>query len=164
MPIRLSDLLDKLPDVPEPVKEYSGWNKFMELNDKASKASGDAFPGQDWDNTQRNAARHSIWMGLIANQLGGGPIARTAAKGLGYANEAIGLVNGQNTTREGAIDMRHDLNNNAVGLNTLADLNAQGPVSEQQIIDALIQKAKQSQRVSAPSVLAPDVGVLTRGQ
>lgn len=100
----------------------------------------------------------------MAKQLGGGPLARGAAKGAGYANELIGVLNGDNLTAFGARDMRHDLNNNAVGLNTLQDLLAKGPATDQQVINALLTKAQQSKRVSAPSVLAPDVGYLTRGQ
>lgn len=152
--MNLSDILDYVP----------GYNRFMKIADTASGAADKAFPGQDWDNTQRNAARHSIWTALMANELGGGPIARGVAKGVGYANEGIGLLNGSNLTANGARDMRHDLNNNAVGLNTLADLNKSGPVTEDDIIRALILKAQQSKRVPAPSVLAPDVGALTRGQ
>jgi hypothetical protein len=164
----LKDLADGAYALPGKIKSgisrLSGYDKFMNLADMASQSSREAFPGQEWDNTQRNAARHSIWTALMANQMGGGPIARGVARGVGYANEGIGLLNGDNLTRTGAIDMRHDLNNNAVGLNTLADLNKQGPATEQQIIAALLEKARRSMLVSAPSVFERDVGELTRGQ
>lgn len=168
MPIKLSDITDPLYRGVDKAKEFvadkTGYNRFMATAQRAGDAASEAFSGQSWDNSQRNAARHSMWMAMQANDMGGGPIARGAAKGIGYLHEGLGLVSGDNLTAAGARDMRHDLNNNAVGLNTLADINAQGPVSEQQIIDTLIEKARQSKRVSAPSVLGQNVGVLTRGQ
>jgi len=156
--------VNKMSDLVNQAKSSLSNNRFMDLADQAEKASRTAFPGQGWDEGQRNAARHSIWMSLLANEMGGGAIARGAAKGIGYANEGIGLVNGNNLTISGAKDMRHDLNNNAVGLNTLADLNTQGQPTQQQIIDALLEKARQSKIVRAPSVLSPDIGVLSRGE
>lgn len=144
--------------------DATGYTKLNEIAQLASDAADKEFPNQKWDNTQRNAARHAIWMALTADQLGGGSIARGVTKGLGYAHEGMGILTGDNLTNAGAVDMRHDLNNNAVGLNTLADLNSKGQPTRQQIIDALLEKARQSKIVRAPSVLAPDIGVLSRGE
>lgn len=48
---KLQDVLAMLPDVPEPVKDATGYNRFMATADAASNAANSAFPGQDWDNT-----------------------------------------------------------------------------------------------------------------
>jgi hypothetical protein len=151
-----------LADLTAAARKYSGTDRFFEIADKASNSSREAFPGQDWDNSQRNAARHSIWTALMANQLGGGPIARGVAKGVGYLNEGIGLVNASNLTKAGSEDMRHDLNNNAVGLNTLATMRDTNPaVTDDQIIETLLRKAREAKFGPAPPALAPAESRLT---
>lgn len=89
--------------------------------DRASEASGLQFKGQGWDNTQRNALRHSMWVGGVARALGASPdnpirtpLAQGIARGLGYANELPTLFKLGNSAQ--VRDTLHDLNNNAVGL------------------------------------------------
>lgn len=99
---------------------------LMQPANRASAASKDVFPKQDWDNTQRNALRHSLWVGGMAKAMGAGPdspvltpLAQTAAKGFGYLHEGISnthdMFTGQTRPIAHARDTRHDLNNNAVG-------------------------------------------------
>ncbi len=94
---------------------------------RAGDLSREAFPEQEWDNTQRNALRHSLWVGSLAKAMGASPdnpvrtpIAQGFAKLAGYGHEAL---SGFNALRQGQDifsadrlrDTGHDLNNNAVG-------------------------------------------------
>ncbi len=118
-----SNLVDTL-------KGYGGIaaDAFMAPANRASQFSQATFPGQDWDNSQRNALRHSLWIGGVAQAMGAGPdnpvltpVAQVAAKGLGYIHE--GLSNSWDAFKnahqgDGGLhdqDTRHDLNANAVG-------------------------------------------------
>lgn len=131
---------------------------------KASSAAIGKYPKQGWDEAEQNAARHAIWMALMANKLGGGDVARAAATGVGYANELIGLLKGENLTPAGAIDMRHDLNNNAVGLRTLESLRRVhgNKVTDDQIIGAILRKSESTIPVQSPSVFSQPLPYLTK--
>jgi len=149
------DLLRMLP----------GTSGMLEDADTATGAAQGAFPGQDWDNSQYNAARHALWTALMAKRMGGGGIGQGVAKGVGYANELAGLLTGGNLTQPGAQDMRHDLNNNEVGLQTLRELQGQGKGEDQSaLIQAILQKAAQAKTELPPNALAPAQPYLTRGQ
>ena len=93
---------------------------------RASKLSQDVFPNQEWDNSQRNALRHSAWIGGLAQAMGASPdnpirtpIAQTIAKGLGYGHELVSALDDYRTGKVAGPaqkrDTLHDLNNNAIG-------------------------------------------------
>lgn len=93
---------------------------------RASKLSQGVFPEQDWELSQRNALRHSAWVGGMAQAMGAHPdnpirtpLAQLAAKGLGYGHEMASALDGWIENRpRGAKEKRdtlHDLNNNAIG-------------------------------------------------
>lgn len=102
---------------------------LVKATDTASQVSRREFPDQNWDNSQRNALRHSMWIGGMAKAMGAGPDspylsipAQALAKGIGYANEgATYLMNLSGYGGAPASDVTyrrdtlHDLNNNAVG-------------------------------------------------
>ena len=93
---------------------------------RAGDISKAAFPEQDWELSQRNALRHSAWVGGMAQAMGASPdnpiatpFAQLAAKGAGYAHEVISSADDWFTGKpRGAAESRdtsHDFNNNAVG-------------------------------------------------
>lgn len=98
----------------------------MQPAHRASKVSQQVFPNQDWELSQRNALRHSAWIGGMAQAMGASPdnpirtpLAQTAAKALGYAHEGFSAANdwftGKPRGPEVKRDTLHDFNNNAIG-------------------------------------------------
>ena len=119
--IKESDLVKVMSNYGGSAVDY-----MMQPAHRASKASQAMYPGQDWDNSQRNALRHSMWIGGMAQAMGAGPdnpirtpLAQVAAKGLGVAHEGISNAydwwEGKAPTPAQSRDTRHDLNNNAIG-------------------------------------------------
>jgi hypothetical protein len=134
--------------VTNPVDQYHKTiDAVLTPADRASEVSKREYPTQDWDLTQRNALRHSMWVGGMARAMGAGAdnprwsgLATSAAKGVGYANEAASYLkrikDGQSTDDpEYVRDTLHDLNANAVG--TMAAAKATSDEDfENQLIDA----------------------------
>jgi hypothetical protein len=65
------------------------------------------------DNSTGNAFRHALGTGMLAQHLGGGPLAAVAAKAMGYGWELMGMGNWGKAS--GRLDTLHDLNANAIG-------------------------------------------------
>lgn len=149
--------------VRDPVDQTSkAIDVLMQPADRASEVSRREYPTQDWDLTQRNALRHSLWVGGMARAMGAGPenpirtpIATTAAKGVGYANEAISYLkrvkDGRDTQDpEYVRDTLHDLNNNSVGAAAAAKSG-----SEEEMEARLIAASRSARRGAPPGLLEP---------
>lgn len=96
----------------------SWWNDMQTFTHEADNEAEKRFPGQARDSSVKNAYRHALGSGRLAQLLGansGIPLvegaARGAAKLAGYGWEALG---GPENWR--GQDMRHDLNANAQGI------------------------------------------------
>ena len=107
----------------------SWWNDMQTFTHEADNEAEKRFPGQARDASVKNAYRHALGSGRLAQLLGansGIPVvegaARGAAKLAGYGWEALG---GPDNWR--GQDMRHDLNANAQGIahtQTAQDFNS----------------------------------------
>lgn len=94
------------------------WNALRSAPELADAEAERRFPNQARDSSQKNAYRHALGAGRLAQLLGsnsGIPVvegaARGAAKLAGYAWEGLGGMENW-----GSQDMRHDLNANAQGI------------------------------------------------
>lgn len=82
------------------------------MSAKVADGGKKTLQGQDWGNTPRNALRHAYWSGRMAQEIG-----PTAAKAIGWTNEAIGVVkDAVDGKPHDWVDMRLDLNNNSIGV------------------------------------------------
>ena len=133
-------------------------DKFGRLPEQADHIAESMFPGSARDSSTKNAFRHALGTGMLAQELGGGPVAATAAKGAGYLWEGLGALDRLRYANEGGRqDMLHDLNANAVGASV-----AQRTGSQAELVEALRQMALQSVPSKPPSAFAPSPGYLTR--
>lgn len=150
-----------------------GVAKIEQLRSIPAQASNQAeqiIPGQAWNETQFNALRHSLGAAEVAQALGAtqggirGTLAGLATKGLGYGWESLdgfGLMDGE------ARDTKHDLNNNAVGIQMAQQIGNQGgsPADQQAaVIQALTKAALASRLQDPPGFFQPSVGYLTRSK
>ena len=94
------------------------WDELRSFANNASDEAERRFPDQERDSSQKNAFRHALGAGRLAQLLGsnsGIPIvsgaARGAAKMAGYLWEDM-----SGPENWGSEDSRHDLNANAIGI------------------------------------------------
>lgn len=93
---------------------------FMRIPGKANAIAERKFPGDDRDSSIKNAYRHALGTGMVANHLGGGWPGAIGAKLLGHGWERMkyfGLGDGVNAAAIN--DERHDYNANAIGAATV---------------------------------------------
>ena len=129
--------------------------KLNDITGTYSRAASEAerrFPNQDPNNTQKNAFRHALGSGYLAQQLGAGgnPIMNLLAQGLaqgaGHAWEAMSLP--QNMADP--VDMRHDLNNNYIGIKEAASQKDFDALSNQ-----LYRMAIEAKKEQPPGAFSP---------
>lgn len=151
--------------VVQPAIDYA-----MQPAERASIASRDAFPGQPWDGSQRNALRHSLWVGGMAQAMGAGsdhpfisPFAQAVAQDAGYAHEGISnafdWMQGKNQDMFHSRDTLHDLNNNAVGA-----LAAGRTRNNEELLRALTDMAINARRGVPVGMFSPTDGRLSADQ
>ena len=94
------------------------WNDLRSFANQADDEAERRFPNQERDASQKNAFRHALGAGRLAQLLGSNsdiPIvsgaARGAAKMAGYLWEDM-----SGPANWGTVDSRHDLNANAIGI------------------------------------------------
>lgn len=122
---------------------------------KAVDASEEAFPGQPWDSSQKNALRHSLATGLWTQRLGGTWLSGKAAQLMGQVWEATSpKLYGDDTAHK--TDTLHDLNNNAVGAQA-----GQRTVNEESLINALTRMVKEAKAEVPPKFLESERDHLT---
>jgi hypothetical protein len=131
--------------------------EYGRIPGRADDIAERTFPGSARDASTKNAFRHALGTGMLAQELGGGHVGATLAKMAGYGWEGLGLIDGSNRSPAKAEDMRHDLNANAIGAEQ-ARLNP----SHEDLVQALKKLALQSAPVSAPGVFSRSPGYLTR--
>jgi len=93
------------------------WNDLRTFTSKADDEAERRFPNQARDSSQKNAFRHALGAGRLAQLLGansGIPVLEPAARGLatlaGYGWEGVTPKNW------GSTDMKHDINANSIGI------------------------------------------------
>lgn len=134
------------------------WNEMQTFTHKADDEAERRFPDQARDSSQKNAFRHALGAGRLAQLLGadsGIPVvsdaARGAAKLAGYGWEFVG---GPDNWK--GQDMRHDLNANAIGISQSSNAPGFGLLADQ-----LELIARSSRKESPPGVLDKSVGYFT---
>jgi hypothetical protein len=133
-----------------PSQMVNSLREFGQLPAQAADIAEQHFPGSDRDASTKNAFRHALGTGMMAQKLGGGSASALLAKLAGYGWEGINGFSGGE-------DMRHDLNANAIGAYVATQTR-----SQEELVQALKRLALQSAPVAAPGVFAPSPGYLTR--
>lgn len=123
---------------------------------QASDIAEQQFPDSARDSSTKNAFRHALGTGMVAQGLGGGALGAALAKGIGYSWEGWGLYD-QGTGPAHVLDTKHDLNANAIGADVSQKTN-----NQQEMITALRNLALQSVPVKPPGFFEPSPGYLTR--
>lgn len=141
---------------------FAGWVEYMlSLPKQADDSAEIEFPDSARDSSVKNAYRHSLGSGLLAQELGAsegglrGVIAQALAKSAGYAWELAGLKRNI-TDRTHRTDTQHDLNANAIGIIEAAMSNSKDDLAER-----LKQRALQSVPAKPPSPFEPSPGYMT---
>lgn len=156
-----------LPDNKVLVKSFpqrisSAVKEFKELPGKASDIADAAFPDSARDLSTKNAFRHSLGIGMLAQQMGAnqggifGFLAPKIAKGLGYGWEAMGAMD-YATDPKHRLDTKHDLNANAIGAQMASQTK-----DEVSLIEALKRMATDSRQTLPVGIFAPSPGYMTR--
>lgn len=137
----------------QPAQAVSSW--WNDLNSFTQQADAEAerrFPDQARDSSQKNAYRHALGAGRLAQLLGANSgipgvegVARGVAKMAGYGWEGLGGP--ENWRSE---DFRHDLNANANGIAQAS----QNP-DFRSLADSLASFAQGARREAPPNALDP---------
>lgn len=138
-----------------PQDAYAKLQSFGNLPAKADMIAEERFPGSARDSSTKNAFRHALGTGMLAQELGGGPVGAGLAKGAGYLWEALGAANWGNPAYRQ--DTLHDLNANAVGART-----AMQTKNPEELANALYRMALWSVPSNPPNVYERSPGYLTR--
>lgn len=126
-------------------------SQFGNIPAQADRIAEERFPDSARDNSRKNAFRHALGTGMMAQQLGGGPIAATAAKLAGYGWEGLGAMyelrdHGQ-IREHYRSDALHDLNANNVGASLAVNTRNQA-----ELVEALSRLANGSIKGKAPGL------------
>ena len=135
--------------------------RYGEIPGKASDIAEAEFPNSARDSSMKNAFRHALGTGMLAQEFGAGndgvqgAAAALLAKTGGYAWESFkGL---KDFTKGGdPTDTLHDFNANAIGANHAIGTN------QAQLINSLRRMASQSVVSKPPSLFEMNPGYMTR--
>jgi hypothetical protein len=141
----------------------SGWFKYLlSLPKQADDSAEQEFPESVRDSSVKNAYRHALGLGMLAQELGAnqgglrGKAAQGLAKAAGYGWEGLGLkdfiANPDQRT-----DTLHDLNANAIGIREAA---AAG--NREELAARLKALALQAPLSRPPGLFQASPGFLTR--
>lgn len=136
-----------------PYQSAAQWlNDLNSFTHEADNEAEKRFPGQARDSSQKNAFRHALGSGRLAQLLGANsgipvvePLARGAAKLAGYGWEALGGLSNFRSQ-----DMRHDLNANALGIE-----HSSKTADFRSLADALQSFAQSARKEAPPGALEP---------
>jgi hypothetical protein len=137
---------------------WGSLQRYGQLPEEADRIAEQAFPGSARDASTKNAFRHALGTGMLAQELGGGKLGAAAAKLAGWGWELPTMLDPRSTAAQRE-DMRHDLNANAIGASV-----AQQTGSRAELVEALRRMALQSVPTNAPAAFAPSRGFLTRSE
>lgn len=133
-----------------PADTLQALQEFSRIPGQADDLAERHFPGSARDASTKNAFRHALGTGMMAQKLGGGHAGAMLAKLAGYGWEGLnGFTGGE--------DMRHDLNANAIGARVATQTRNQG-----EMVEALRRLALQSAPAAAPGFFERSPGYLTR--
>ena len=147
------DLGSNAKTLPETV--MTALQKYGQIPEQADRIAEETFPGSARDSSVKNAFRHALGTGMLAQELGGGPVGAGLAKGAGYLWEGLGAMKFIDDPKHRA-DTLHDLNANALGVRT-----AMSTGTQEELVKALQQMALRSVPVQAPGVFSRSPGYLT---
>lgn len=147
--------------------KYAGpvdWvREFVRIPDEADATAEKHFPGDARDSSVKNAFRHALGTGRMAQMLGadsGIPIVKNAAAGAakvaGYVWEGLGAGD---RTEEQIKDSRHDLNANAIGAKSAKETKGRD-----ELVSNLLEKAKSARREDPPSEFSKSPGYFTHSK
>ena len=136
----------------------SNLRSYGDLPAQASDIAEHHFPGSARDGSTKNAFRHALGTGMLAQRLGGGMIGAGVAKAVGYGWEGLGMLDGANRNNpKFRDDSLHDLNANAIGAATARKTN-----NQEELVQALKRLALESVPAQPPGAFAPSPGYMTR--
>lgn len=150
-----------------PSNLYAQLQKFGDIAHQADSIAEQEFPNSARDSSTKNAFRHALGTGLIAQHLGAsngglqGVAAATLAKVAGYGWELMGADKYMGSMQDPQpnayrTDTKHDLNANSIGASMAMGTDQAG------LIDALRTMAKQSVVAKPPGIFESSPGYLTR--
>ncbi len=154
------DMGRNLVNLPETAS--STISKFGKIPHEADVIADRLFPNSARDASTKNAFRHALGTGLIAQEMGankGGlqaEIAKNAAKGMGYVWEMLGAPQYVSDPKYRE-DTKHDLTANAIGAS--ASMNA---ANKEELIKALQTMAINSKVQRPVGVFQESPSYLTR--
>jgi hypothetical protein len=137
-------------------------SRLVGIPGHASDVADNIFPESARDSSVKNAFRHSLGTGLLAQEFGadrGGlqsVIAPLVAKNVGYFWEALDAPKYMRSPSH-ALDTKHDLNANAIGA-----MAATGAKDEASLVEILKRKALEAPISQPPGLLSLSPGYLTR--
>lgn len=137
---------------------------LRDIPNQASDIAEQRFPGYDRDGSTKNAFRHALGTGMLAQELGSSwgnsypakLVGAAAAKAVGHVWEMPTWMN-PNSTEAQTADMRHDLNANHIGA-----VEAMGANSKEDLVKALDYLARNSRQEKPGIAFAPSPGYMTR--
>lgn len=132
--------------------------RFGEIPGEADQIADANFPGSARDASAKNAFRHALGTGMIAQQLGGGVLGAAAAKGAGYLWEGMGAMDPKKMAKDWRSgDIKHDLNANALGARAAMETQSQA-----ELIELLKRMGQQSVNREPPGIFERSPGYMTR--
>ena len=137
---------------------------LRDLPNKASDIAEERFPGYDRDASTKNAFRHALGTGMLAQELGSSwgnsypakLAGAAAAKMVGHVWEMPTWMN-PGASKAQLEDSRHDLNANHIGA-----VEAMSAASQEELITALDYLARNSRKEKPGIAFAPSPGYMTR--
>ena len=150
----LGPMWDTLKGAAQPV--IAKYDRLKSLTGEADRIAEEQFPESARDASTKNAFRHALGTGMLAQELGGGPIAAETAKRVGYLWEGLGLQRNIEDPKY-RNDTYHDLNANALGAKTARETG-----NQEQLIAALRNMAMNSKEEAPPSFWQSSPGYMTR--
>ena len=146
---------------------WTNMKRFGDIPGEADQIAEQNFPDSARDSSTKNAFRHALGTGMMAQQLGAGRgglhgvAAATLAKLAGYGWEGLGAdkyTGSMNNLQPTAYrnDTKHDLNANALGASAAMGTDQAG------LVKALKSMAQQSQVQQPPGLFESSPGYMTR--
>jgi len=144
--------------VDAPKKAMKWVEELEQIPNRASGIAEERFPDSVRDASTKNAFRHSLGTGMMAQHMGGGEVGAALAQAAGYLWESPRVLDFIRDPKHRDETM-HDLNANYVGARTATET-----ANQQELIEALDFMARQSKQQAAPppGAYGPNHRTLTR--
>ena len=132
------------------------WDRLSTFTGRADNIAEQAFPDSARDASQKNAFRHALGIGMLTQELGGGPVAATLAKMAGWGWEGMGASQLMDSAKH-RLDTKHDLNANNIGASV-----AMQSKNEAELVARLKAMASVARSEEPPGFFAQGRPYLTR--